>query len=219
MNTNKQATERATKSQNLSNDVVVKCLADGSWLKGFSQHGTALFTPEVNERGIFKAGDSRLESFLEFGGIYEVRDITVTPDANIAGGKSTRNKALSSWLNEYGEGVIHANDYAYFEACEAGLKACLKYLRILADTFDGARAGDDAQALIVGIDTLFDGADPLRGTEGESFVRDIHRKRDSNRFELGDDSSGEPEPTDRDEEIRASEHSLCDVETEAERNR
>lgn len=94
-----------------------------------------------------------------------------------------RNEALSNWIRQYGEGVIHLNDYTYFEACEAALKACVKYLKAMSKTFDGARAGDDAAELLVGIDTLFDGADPLRGTEGASFVKSLHTKRESNRWE------------------------------------
>jgi hypothetical protein len=76
---------------------------------------------------------------------------------------------------QQGEYVIHANDYAYFEACEAGLKACLKFLKDLDY--------DNSNEMIAGIDVLFEGADPLRGTEGESFVKSIHSKRESNPFE------------------------------------
>jgi hypothetical protein len=72
-------TMKTTQTGMMANSVVVKCHADGSWLSEFEPNGRAIFRLAKNERMILRADDPRLEPY--FDAPYEVRDITVTPDA------------------------------------------------------------------------------------------------------------------------------------------
>jgi hypothetical protein len=91
----------------LKNSVVVYCHADHSWLSRFNENGTAVFAFNHERRMILTADDPRLEPY--FDAPYEVRDITVTPDAFAL----VQNAVDSVWKGSFRQTVSTEENGSY----------------------------------------------------------------------------------------------------------
>jgi len=71
------------------------------------------------------------------------------------------------------EFTMHVNECIYDESCEIALRFAVSVLKRLASGIP--QSALLAKETVDGIKTYLDGQDPLRGTEGESFIKWFER--------------------------------------------